>query len=162
MKSHANEIKSFLIDAVCYQNSHKIEFDVLDNSVMVSYNDYHNPDHRYLDFFLFYEKNIHRFLYDFSITSLRDLDKVTIDWLWQLFWQGKGMIYCGLDFSMLYYPLYFNCVGTKLYTIGDNDKSQEVMVPLTTIGDFTSYTYQQFKNSSCSPQNSSCTPQSVM
>ena len=162
MKSNVNAIKRFLIDAVSYQNSHKIEFDVLDDSVMVSYCDYHNPDHRYMDFFLFYEKGIHKFLDDFSITIPKDLDKVTIDRLWQLFWQGKGKIYCGVDFSMLYYPLYFNCTGTKLFTIGEDNISQEVIESLTSIGDFTDYTYLKFKNSSCSPQNSSCTPQSVL
>jgi len=107
----------------CYRNSHGIEFDRMDDSLMVSYTDYHNPEHKYLDFFLSYEKGIQEFIMDFAINRPQDLDNVTREQLWNVFWSGKGKIYCGLEFSLIYFILYFRAEDQKLFAIKENKES---------------------------------------
>jgi len=161
MKPRATIIKKLLKNHLSYHNKHAIDFDILDESMMVSFTDYHNPDHHYIDFFLFYEKKIMQFISDFRIRSTRDLDKITIDQLWELFWRGSGKIYCGLEYSVVYFPVYFKCIDHKLFAIDQQNINQEVCVDCKSIGDFMEYAYLLYQKSSSLPQNSSCVPQSL-
>jgi hypothetical protein len=99
---------------------------------------------------------------DYSIKEPKDFDKVTPGQLWNLFRQGKGKIYCGLDCGLIYFSLYFRYEDQKLFATGEHDVKQEVIESLQSVEDFTNYTYRIFQNSSSSSHNSSCMPQSPL
>jgi hypothetical protein len=163
MKLNIEALKDFLDDhGTCYQNSNNIDFDRMDDCIMVSYTDCHRSDHKHVDFFLSYEKNFQRFMIDYSIKEPKDFDKVTPGQLWNLFRQGKGKIYCGLDCGLIYFSLYFRYEDQKLFATGEHDVKQEVIESLQSVEDFTNYTYRIFQNSSSSSHNSSCMPQSPL
>jgi hypothetical protein len=161
MKPSVLLIREFLTDHLCYRNRHAIEFNILEDSVLVLSVDYHNPDHQYMDFFLSYEKSIIKFISDFSINAPKDLENVTTELLWRLFRQGKGEIYCALDYSVIYFPRYYRCINSTLVAIDERNITYAIPVELKSVADFMEYTYWLYKNSSCSPQNSSFTPQSL-
>jgi hypothetical protein len=63
---------------------------------------------------------------DSVLTFSKDLHNITIDRLCQLFWQGKAKTYCGLDLSLLYFPLYYKCNDHTLFSIDEHNLNQEV------------------------------------
>jgi hypothetical protein len=146
-----------------YRNSHNIEFDLLDGSVLVSYTADRTVEQKTIEFFLSYEEYTRCSMSEFRVKVPKDFDKVTVDQLWDVFRQGNGRIYCGIEDNVMYFPVYYRYIDQKLFAMDDQESVKvEVIDNLESVNDFMNYTYKLFQNSSNSPQNSSFLPHSSL
>lgn len=145
MNPEAQQIFDFIDEFIPqYKNPNGVEFTLnCDKSIYVvfAWDDKHKD--RCLEFGIsYYNEDFKSFLSDFSISSIQQLKSLTREKLWELYYQGKGEVYC--SFGTHFYnsfDLHFIRDEDRIIAKSDKGDSHEVHEILKTPRQFMQYTY---------------------
>jgi hypothetical protein len=146
MTKAEKDIYTFLDDHLgIYDNPQGIGFCMnADDSVFVIKT--LDPPEPYVDFGLFYPGNeFNKFVSDFQFSGARDLEALTIDNLWSMYYKGKAEIYCTLVVKVIFYALFFRLTKNNTMIVRDDfDNEHEVFEVFRSSQQFLEYTQSHF------------------
>lgn len=126
-----------------YINRHGVEFISHDDkSVYVHFKWDDLFEDRRLDFGISYSnEDFETFLSDFKISSIQQLKLLTRERLWEVYYQGKGEVYC-IFADDPYFSLNFRRKNNRMVARNEKDKHHVVNEKLITPLQFMQYTYR--------------------
>jgi hypothetical protein len=151
-----DRVKYFMDNLVVYDNPNDVEMLTHPDDAVLVAADW--PGHKTEGFnleFIFECETIAEFTQVFGIKKVKDLERITPDFLVQLYHQGKAEVWCSFDIVHHYYPLEFFKRSQGMIAIDDDEVEHTLLVPLETPQQFMDYTHQRYLQSKIPGFNSS-------
>lgn len=140
-------IVEFLEDKLRYINRNGISITLVnEKEVSVSAYWFGRFDQPGISLELIYtSKTIEEFIETCGVSSIQQLDLISLSLLLKLYHDGKSEIYGAIDTYEVYYPLSFKKQNGKLFAITDEDIFYELIIELNKPEQFVRYIQDHFE-----------------
>jgi len=129
-----------------YINMHNIEFGIMKDCIVVSYEGCKTVNDIGLEFVMIYPSVTNElFMKDFGVRQPIHLRNISDTDLWNVFWQGKALLSCSVITGEICFTLNYKFQNEKLILITEDRVSYEVIDDLETIDDFLYFTQQTYQ-----------------